>query len=79
MIRTARLILFLVLVSAAAGAPVGMALGSFATGEAPLTRMAGSSLPNLGVHAASTSYADAHQPAAVAYAQHDRYAASAAY
>jgi hypothetical protein len=79
MLRIFRLVLILVVVAAGAGMPIGMALGSFATGERLYAGIPGSALPDQGTQLRSAANADALQPAAVAYTQHDRYAASAAY
>jgi hypothetical protein len=79
MLRIVRLVLVLMVVAAGAGMPLGMALGSFATGETLYARMPGSVLPDQGTQLRSAANADAFQPAAVAYTQRDRYAASAAY
>jgi hypothetical protein len=78
MFRTVRLLIVLSLAVVALGVPLGMMLGSFATGEALHASMRGYSLPDQGSNLRSASSADAVQPAAVAYTQHDRYAAAAA-
>ncbi len=71
--RTLRLLFVLLLPALLVGVPAGLMLGSFATGEAPPTRLAGFMLPTSGSEGRSVSAADFAQPADVAYIPDDRY------
>lgn len=77
MMRFFKLMLMILLPAFVVGAPVGLWLGSYATGEAMPTRMAGSYLPDHGAEQLSASAADAMRPAEVAYVPEDRYLAAA--
>lgn len=78
MFRTLRLLLVIVVPALAFGVPLGLMLGNYARGETP-SRLSGYSLPDQGAQDRSATSADAIQPAAVAYTQHDRYADAAAH
>lgn len=79
MIRTLRLLMMVAMPGVIVGVPAGYALGAFATGETLYSYGAGTMLPEEGANLRSASNADAVQPAAVAYTQHDRYADAAAH
>ncbi|WP_294262515.1 hypothetical protein [uncultured Sphingomonas sp.] len=79
MIRTLRLLMMVALPGVILGVPAGYALGAFATGETLYSYNSGTMLPEEGANLRSADNADAVQPAAVAYAQHDRYADAAAH
>lgn len=72
-----RLLLLLTLPAVLLAVCAGLMLGSFATGEAPPTRLAGFTPPDAGAAMRSADAADAVQPATVAYIPEDRYAEAA--
>lgn len=75
--RFLKLMLLLLLPAFVIGAPIGLWLGSYATGEAMPTRMAGTHLPDYGAEFDSMDAADAVRPAEVAFIPEDRYVAAA--